>query len=73
MENRPASSPKSNLHPRNAHRERYDFQKLTQALPELSGFLKQTDFGDTSIDFFNPEAVKMLNRALLKAHYGIDF
>jgi len=30
-------------------------------------------FGDESIDFFNPEAVKMLNKALLKHYYNIDY
>ena len=30
-------------------------------------------YGDESIDFFNPEAVKALNRALLKYYYDIDY
>ena len=29
-------------------------------------------FNDLSIDFFNPKAVKMLNKALLKQYYNID-
>ena len=63
---------KTQLHPRNKHRKRYDFQQLTQTCPELSAFVQLNDYGDTSIDFFNPEAVKMLNKALLKHHYGVD-
>ena len=39
---------------------------------ELSQFLVQTPYGDTSIDFSNPSAVKSLNRALLKHFYQID-
>jgi 23S rRNA (adenine1618-N6)-methyltransferase len=62
---------KSQLHPRNKHRQRYDFQALTLACPELSDFVQLNNYGDTSIDFFNPEAVKMLNKALLAYHYGI--
>jgi 23S rRNA (adenine1618-N6)-methyltransferase len=60
------------LHPRNRHRGRYDFAELTQSLPELSQFLIQTPYGDTSIDFANPDAVKTLNRAILKQFYNIS-
>jgi 23S rRNA (adenine1618-N6)-methyltransferase len=64
---------KSELHPRNKHRGRYDFKALIESLPELSAFVKVNDFGDESIDFFNPKAVKMLNKALLKHFYNIDY
>ena len=63
---------KSNLHPRNKHREAYDFQALRKALPELGQFVKVNEFGNESIDFFNPEAVKALNFALLKYFYKIE-
>lgn len=69
---KPAPTEKSRLHPRNQHRERYDFKKLRAALPELEPFVIVNDFGIVTIDFFNPEAVRMLNKALLKAHYGIE-
>ncbi|RZL08485.1 MAG: DUF890 domain-containing protein, partial [Hymenobacter sp.] len=62
---------KTVLHPRNPHRERYDFAQLTQASPPLAGFVSVNKFGDASIDFANPEAVKALNQALLKQFYGI--
>ncbi len=62
---------KSRLHPRNKHRERYDFRQLTGSCPELAPFVKLNDYGDESVDFFNPQAVKMLNKALLKHCYGI--
>ncbi|MFL5815709.1 MAG: 23S rRNA (adenine(1618)-N(6))-methyltransferase RlmF [Bdellovibrionia bacterium] len=67
-----ASSDKSGLHPRNRHRGRYDFGALTRSLPELNQFMIRTPYGDESIDFSNADAVKMLNRAILKSFYGID-
>jgi 23S rRNA (adenine1618-N6)-methyltransferase len=63
---------KSGLHPRNKHRERYDFKQLIDSCPELSQFVELNDYKDETIDFFNPEAVKMLNKALLKHYYDID-
>lgn len=64
---------KTKLHPRNKHRERYDFRKLRAALPELEPFVIANDYGVVTVDFFNPEAVRMLNKALLKAYYGIVY
>ena len=43
---------KFKLHPRNAHRERYDFKKLIITSPELELFVKSNIYGDESIDFF---------------------
>jgi 23S rRNA (adenine1618-N6)-methyltransferase len=64
---------KTRLHPRNRHRERYDFEKLICACPELSPFVRPNLYGDESIDFFDPEAVKTLNKALLKLYYDIEY
>ena len=64
---------KSGFHPRNRHRERYDFKQLIASCPELAQFVKVNAFNDESIDFFNPEAVKMLNKALLKHFYDIGY
>jgi 23S rRNA (adenine1618-N6)-methyltransferase len=64
---------KTVLHPRNKHRNRYDFKKLEAAYPELSNYVKPTGFGDESIDFANPKAVKWLNKALLKLYYSIEY
>ena len=63
---------KSRLHPRNKHRERYDFKLLKAACPELAEFVVINQFGDETVDFFNPDAVKLLNKALLKAHYNVN-
>ncbi|WP_315980201.1 RlmF-related methyltransferase [Aliamphritea spongicola] len=63
---------KSGLHPRNKHRFGYDFDALQKVLPELAGFV--TDIrGRQSVDFSDPQAVRCLNQALLKYHYGIAF
>jgi 23S rRNA (adenine1618-N6)-methyltransferase len=63
---------KAELHPRNKHRERYDFKQLIASYPELAPFVKLNDYRDQSVDFFNPEAVKALNKALLKHYYDIQ-
>ena len=61
------------LHPRNRHQGRYDLPALCAANPALKAFLVQTPAGETSVDFSNPSAVRELNRALLKHHYGIAY
>lgn len=63
---------KVKLHPRNLHRERYDFKLLTESFPALAPFVHLNRFQDESIDFANPEAVKTLNQALLKQYYKIE-
>lgn len=63
---------KLKLHPRNKHRGRYDLKKLAKTSPELTQFVIVNNYGDESIDFFNPEAVRMLNQALLKSYYDIE-
>ncbi len=62
---------KSKLHPRNKNRERYDFKQLIGSFPELASFVKPNLYGDESVDFADPEAVKVLNKALLLHHYSI--
>ena len=61
------------LHPRNQHSEGYDFVHLVADTPELDVFTISNPVGQATIDFQNVLAVRMLNRALLKTHYGIDF
>lgn len=63
---------KIQLHSRNKHKERYNFKQLIESCNELVPYVIVNKFGDESIDFFNPEAVKMLNKALLKHYYNID-
>ncbi|OGT24482.1 MAG: 23S rRNA (adenine(1618)-N(6))-methyltransferase [Gallionellales bacterium RIFOXYB12_FULL_54_9] len=63
---------KAGLHPRNLHRNRYDFKRLITASPQLASFVSVNAYGDESIDFTNPLAVRAINRALLIHHYGIQ-
>jgi len=72
QEKREHPKEKSRLHPRNKHRERYDFKLLIETCSELAPFVKLNMYNDESIDFSNPEAVKMLNKALLKHYYDIE-
>lgn len=65
------SDKRTGLHPRNRHQGRYDFAQLTRHCPELSAFVRPTPGGEASIDFSDPDAVRALNRALLKVQYGI--
>ena len=67
------SKEKSRLHPRSKHRERYDFKPLIASHPDLERYVKLNIYNDESIDFFDPEAVKSLNTALLKHYYDIEF
>ena len=66
-----AITEKSNLHPRNLHRSRYDFKQLFPVCPELKNYVFTNEYQIESIDFSNPSAVKCLNKALLISHYNI--
>jgi 23S rRNA (adenine1618-N6)-methyltransferase len=68
---RSATQEKPGLHPRNRHRGLYDFPQLIVACPELARFVSPNAHGDLSIDFGNAQAVRALNRALLKDCYGV--
>ncbi|WP_263145155.1 23S rRNA (adenine(1618)-N(6))-methyltransferase RlmF [Pseudomonas sp. RIT-PI-AD] len=66
----PAERP-ATLHPRNRHQGRYDFPALIAESPALAAHVILNPYGKPSIDFADPEAVKVFNRALLKRFYGI--
>lgn len=63
---------KAGLHPLNKHRERYNFKELIESCSELAPFVIMNKFEDESIDFSNPKAVLLLNKALLKHYYDIQ-
>lgn len=73
MSSTPPKYEKTTLHPRNKNRARYDLPSLVLRIPELQKHVRATKYETLSIDFSNPVAVKLLNKALLYAYYGIDY
>ncbi len=59
------------LHPRNLHRQGYNFPALVKCYPSLAPYVKKNAHGNLSIQFADPLAVKTLNAALLKQYYNI--
>jgi 23S rRNA (adenine1618-N6)-methyltransferase len=62
---------KSNLHPRNLHRNPYDFDQLISCVPELKHYVFKNSYGNLTINFSIPKAVKLLNKALLHHFYQV--
>ncbi|KLV05476.1 23S rRNA methyltransferase [Photobacterium aquae] len=69
----PVKAQSKGLHPRNPHRDRYDFPALIKSCPALAPFVAENAYGDLSVNFSDPQAVKTLNRALLSHFYQVDF
>lgn len=63
---------KTQLHPRNRHRARYDFPALITSHPPLADFVAVNRHGDESVNFADPAAVCALNQALLRHFYQIS-
>jgi 23S rRNA (adenine1618-N6)-methyltransferase len=61
------------LHPRNQHRDGYDFTQLAAQSPALKAFIVSGPAEQATIDFHDEQAVRALNQALLKTHYKINF
>ncbi len=64
---------KFKFHPKNKHRNSYDFSKLCKTYPTLNEFVFENKYQTIIIDFSNPTAVKALNTALLLLHYNISY
>ncbi len=64
---------KTELHPRNRHRAPYDFKELIKSCPDLKKFVAKNSYGNESIDFKDPIAVKTLNKAIIKLFYNITW
>jgi len=62
---------KSSLHPRNLHRNSYDFELLMSAVPELKHYVFKNDYDTWTINFNIPKAVRLLNKALLLQYYQV--
>jgi 23S rRNA (adenine1618-N6)-methyltransferase len=56
--------------PKKSAQRQIQLPELILALPELATFVKSNSYGNESIDFFDPIAVKLLNKALLKKNDG---
>lgn len=61
------------MHPRNKHRDGYDFELLMSQCPMLKKFVFVNEFNTKTIDFANPEAVKCLNQSLLITYYDLQY
>ena len=61
------------LHPRNIHQGRYYLPALAETVPELKEVIFTNAYGQLSIDFANPSAVKLLNKALLLHFYDLVY
>lgn len=73
MKNTRNDIPQKTLHPRNKHNGPYDFKALIETSPDLQPFVGPNKFGNQSIDFADPQAVRALNKALLKHFYNIGY
>jgi len=69
--NKPAAT--ALFHPRNRHQGRYDFAALTAAHPPLADKVRPNGYGELSVDFADPHAVLLLNQALLKLFYNLNW
>lgn len=65
------STEKSSLHTRNLHRNPYDFDQLISCVPELNPYVFVNAYKTRTINFSIPQAVKLLNKALLQHFYNI--
>lgn len=63
---------KSSLHPRNLHRNPYDFDELISCVPELKQYVFVNAYESVTINFSLPQAVKLLNKALLLHFYKVQ-
>jgi len=68
-----ASDSKPGFHTRNKHQGNYNFDVLQTCYPELKEHIIHNKYGNDTINFFIPEAVKALNKALLIQQYQLDF
>tara|TARA_B110000263_G_scaffold218886_1_gene205802 strand:- start:21 stop:956 length:936 start_codon:yes stop_codon:yes gene_type:complete len=64
---------KATLHPNNKNRKQYDLLSLVKKIPELEKYVKKNKDGEKTVDFSDPIAVKLLNKALLSHYYDVKF
>ncbi len=61
------------LHPRNRYQGHYDIGLLCSINPLLSQWVITTPGGQPSVNFAEPDAVRALNKALLKHYYDLNW
>ncbi len=71
--NTPEKKKVKKLHPRNKHLSSYNFEKLIAIYPVLKKYVIPNKEGEPTINFSDREAVKALNKALLRTYYDIDY
>tara|TARA_B110000967_G_scaffold202991_1_gene242813 strand:+ start:122 stop:1057 length:936 start_codon:yes stop_codon:yes gene_type:complete len=64
---------KATLHHKNKNRKQYDLLALVKEIPELEKYVKKNKDGEQTVDFSDPIAVKLLNKALLSHYYDVKF
>lgn len=64
---------KFSLHPRNRYQGHYNLSALCQLVPELKKWIRNTPKGDATLEFSAPDAVRLLNQALLKDYYQLNW
>lgn len=55
------------------HKNNYNFEVLIDTYPKLQPFVFKNTYGNLTIDFSEAKAVRVLNSAILKADYGINY
>jgi 23S rRNA (adenine1618-N6)-methyltransferase len=64
---------KTALHERSKHRSPYNFDALIRTCAALKPFVSENKYGNMSVNFADPDAVKTLNKALLMHFYGLSY
>lgn len=59
------------MHPKNRYQGQHDFAELAKFVPDLAKHFVVTPDDRASLDFTQPEAVRLLNKALLLRDYGL--
>lgn len=61
------------FHKRNRHQGEYDFDPLIKILPELDPYVILNKYQKRTINFSDPKAVYLLNKALLQHQYRLEY
>lgn len=61
------------MHLKNPFNKDYKFNNLIAKHPPLKSFVFENEYGNQTIKFADSQAVKALNTALLKEHFGVNY